>query len=455
MALETLPVPSPARPQIRVAVVDDNPGFRETLASLLGTEELLVVGAVGRGSDAVDLVRSTEPDVVLMDVRMPEMNGIEATRLLKSTFPEVGIVALTGVDDQDAVREMLVAGASCYVLKDSDSDEIFHAIRQAARRRRDLVRGHAPRDRRAHRGPRTRATPLRQLELAQEALLERAARRHELVSRLGHELRTPVTVILGMAQTLSKGTGTSEQREEMLGALVMRAQGLARLVSRLEGVVEAGLTEYTDVVDVATRSRGSPSASVRDARPADARAPEPRRRPILEELVENGLEFSNEGSPVIVESRAGDRDRGAGDRPGHRDLGGRPRADLRAARAGGGPPHPDPSRRGPGLTVARMSARAMDGDVTLERSGPGLGVPVAGLDEPLRDGAPPRRPRVLLEPAHVHVQQDPHPEAAREHRAAAVRQERSGIRVIGMIPITIPMFTNIWIANMIATPVAR
>src|SRR5262245_8010160 len=252
MALETRPVPSPARPQIRVAVVDDNPGFRETLASLLGTEELLVVGAVGRGADAVDLVRSTEPDVVLMDVRMPEMNGIETTRLLKSAFPEVGIVALTGVDDQDAVREMLVAGASCYVLKDSDSDQVFHPVRQGAsgggvsaaevtaRVIGELTEA-LERERRRS----------RQLELAQEALLERAARRHELVSRLGHELRTPVTVILGMAQTLSKGTGTTEQREEMLGALVMRAQGLARLVSRLEGVVEAGLTEYTDVVDVA------------------------------------------------------------------------------------------------------------------------------------------------------------------------------------------------------------
>jgi DNA-binding NarL/FixJ family response regulator len=133
MALETVPVIPSARPRIRVAVVDDNPGFRETLASLLGTEELVVVGAAESGTEAIDLVRNTEPDVVLMDVRMPVMNGIEATRLLKSTFPDVGIVALTGVDDQDAVREMLVAGASCYVLKDSDSDEIFHAIRQAPR----------------------------------------------------------------------------------------------------------------------------------------------------------------------------------------------------------------------------------------------------------------------------------------------------------------------------------
>jgi signal transduction histidine kinase len=374
MALETLPVPSPARPQIRVAVVDDNPGFRETLASLLGTEELLVVGAVGRGSDAVDLVRSTEPDVVLMDVRMPEMNGIETTRLLKATFPEVGIVALTGVDDQDAVREMLVAGASCYVLKDSDSDEIFHAIRQAASGGGVISSEVTPRVigelTEALERERRRS---RQLELAQEALLERAARRHELVSRLGHELRTPVTVILGMAQTLSKGTGTSEQREEMLGALVMRAQGLARLVSRLEGVVEAGLTEYTDVVDVAQEvARLSDRVRVVTAgRPMLATLNRVAALRILEELVENGLEFSDERSPVVVEVdekpagievRVIDHGVGISEDALERIFEPLEQAEDLHTRT-----HPGV---GLGLTVARMSARSMDGDVTLERTGP-------------------------------------------------------------------------------------
>ena len=375
MALETLPVPSPARPQIRVAVVDDNPGFRETLASLLGTEELLVVGAVGRGADAVDLVRSTEPDVVLMDVRMPEMNGIETTRLLKSAFPEVGIVALTGVDDQDAVREMLVAGASCYVLKDSDSDEIFHAIRQAASGGGVISSEVTPRVigelTEALERERRRS---RQLELAQEALLERAARRHELVSRLGHELRTPVTVILGMSQTLSKGTGTTEQREEMLGALVMRAQGLARLVSRLEGVVEAGLTEYTDVVDVAQEvARVSGRVRVETpGRPMLATLNRVAALRILEELVENGLEFSDEAAPVVVsveeaplgiEVRVTDRGNGISEDALERIFEPLEQAEELHTRT-----HPGV---GLGLTVARMSARSMDGDVTLEHTGPG------------------------------------------------------------------------------------
>jgi DNA-binding NarL/FixJ family response regulator/anti-sigma regulatory factor (Ser/Thr protein kinase) len=374
MALDTLPVAPSARPQIRVAVVDDNPGFRETLASLLGTEELVVVGAVGRGTDAVNLVRSTGPDVVLMDVRMPEMNGIEATRLLKSTFPDVGIVALTGVDDQDAVREMLVAGASCYVLKDSDSEEIFHAIRQAAAGGGVISSEVTPRVigelTEALERERRRA---RQLELAQEALLERAARRHELLSRLGHELRTPVTVILGMAQTLSKGTGTSEQRDEMLAALVMRAQGLARLVSRLEGVVEAGLTEYTDVIDVADEvARISPRVRVESpGRPMLATLNRVAAARILEELVENGLEFSRERDPVVIritESQVGIEVRVIDLGPGvSEDALERIFEPLEQAEELHTRTH---QGVGLGLTVARMSARAMDGDVTLEQTSP-------------------------------------------------------------------------------------
>jgi signal transduction histidine kinase len=374
MTLDTLPVAPSTRPRIRVVVVDDNPGFRETLASLLGTEELVVVGAVGNGADAMSLVRTTEPDVVLMDVRMPEMNGIEATRLLKSAFPEIGIVALTGVDDQDAVREMLVAGASCYVLKDSDTDEIFHAIRQAAAGGGVISSEVTPRvfgeltDALAR--DRRRA---RQLELAQEALLERAARRHELVSRLGHELRTPVTVILGMAQTLSKGTGTPEQRDEMLSALVMRAQGLARLVSRLEGVVEAGLTEYTDVIDVAREIASlSPRVTVEiPDRPMLATLNRVAALRILEELVENALEFSDEEQPVVVridqavagiEVRVIDHGAGIAEDALERIFEPLEQAEDLHTRTHQGV--------GLGLTVARMSARAMDGDVTLERTGP-------------------------------------------------------------------------------------
>jgi signal transduction histidine kinase len=361
-------------PPVKVLVVDDNPGFRESLVTLLDTGDLQVVGQAGSGEEALDMVAALVPDVVLMDLRMPKMDGITATRHLKERFPDVGVVALTGMEDQHAVRDMLVAGASCYVLKDSDTDEIFHAIRQAAAGGGVISSEVTPRVigelTEALERERRRS---RQLELAQEALLERAARRHELVSRLGHELRTPVTVILGMAQTLSKGTGTHAQRDEMLSALVMRAQGLARLVSRLEGVVEAGLTEYTDVIDVA-REIASLSPRVRvetPERPMLATLNRVAALRILEELVENALEFSDEQdhvtvrideAPTGIEVRVIDHGTGIAEDALERIFEPLEQAEELHTRT-----HPGV---GLGLTVARMSARAMDGDVTLEDTGP-------------------------------------------------------------------------------------
>src|SRR5437870_7928184 len=104
---------------VRVLVVDDDPGFRESLIALLGSQQLLVVGEAASGPEALDLASSTDPDVVLMDVRMPTMDGIETTRRIKDLLPWVGVIALTGFEDQRVVRQMLVAGASGYVLKDS------------------------------------------------------------------------------------------------------------------------------------------------------------------------------------------------------------------------------------------------------------------------------------------------------------------------------------------------
>ena len=124
--------PATARQRVRVLVVDDNTGFRDSLVSLLDTDELMVVGQAGNGAQALELFLTTRPNVVLMDVRMPTMDGIETTRRLKELDPNIGIVALTGLEDQRAVRDMLVAGASGYVLKDSDGDEILNAVREAA-----------------------------------------------------------------------------------------------------------------------------------------------------------------------------------------------------------------------------------------------------------------------------------------------------------------------------------
>ena len=212
----TQTTPTPGR-RVRVVVVDDNAGFRESLLALLEAGDLDVVGEARSGPEALELVPVVDPDVVLMDVRMPDMDGIQTTRRLKQLHPSLGIVALSGHEDQDIVREMLVAGASGYVLKDSDGDEILSAVLHAALGGGVLSPEVTPRVI----GELTEALErerrrTRELEEAQAALVERAARRHELVARLSHELRTPVTVILGMAQTLAKADDTFPQRQELL-----------------------------------------------------------------------------------------------------------------------------------------------------------------------------------------------------------------------------------------------
>src|SRR3972149_9596878 len=86
--------------RVRVVVVDDNAGFRESLLALLDAGDLDVVGEARSGSEALGLIPETDPDVVLMDVRMPEMDGIETTRRLKALHPSIGVVGLSGPEDQ-------------------------------------------------------------------------------------------------------------------------------------------------------------------------------------------------------------------------------------------------------------------------------------------------------------------------------------------------------------------
>jgi DNA-binding NarL/FixJ family response regulator len=344
-----LPRPVGHSRPIRVLVVDDNAGFRESLLSLLEAGNLQVVGEAGSGAEALGLVRSLSPDVVLMDVRMPTMDGIEATRLLKADFPDLGVVALSGHEDQEIVRGMLVAGASGYVLKDSDGDEILTAVSRAAEGGALLSSQVTPRviEELTEALERERRR-IRELEAAQAALVERSARRQQLVARLSHELRTPVTVILGVAQTLAEVESSPEQEEELLARLVTRARDLAQLVERFELAIDAGLTERVDVGEV--------------AREVAAREPEPRRRrshpggarrqraPLLERQDRGG--GHDRGRHGCDRGPGGGR--GAGDRPP------RPRTGLRAARAAGGAQRPDPPRDRHGAR-ARAHRRPRDG----------------------------------------------------------------------------------------------
>jgi DNA-binding NarL/FixJ family response regulator len=120
-------------PVIRVLVVDDHAIVRTGLEQLLGTAtDIEVVGTAGDGAEAVAEARRTTPEIVLMDLSMPVMDGVEATRRITAEVPGAQVVVLTSFSDQQRILDSLGAGASGYVLKDADPDELLAAIRVAA-----------------------------------------------------------------------------------------------------------------------------------------------------------------------------------------------------------------------------------------------------------------------------------------------------------------------------------
>lgn len=119
---------------IRILLVDDQALFREGLRTLLASQrDLDVVGEAGDGEEALRQAARLQPDVVLMDLRMPLLDGVAATRRLRAMQPECRIIALTTFDDDEYVFEALRAGAVGYLLKDVSSPRLFEAIRAAAR----------------------------------------------------------------------------------------------------------------------------------------------------------------------------------------------------------------------------------------------------------------------------------------------------------------------------------
>lgn len=114
---------------IRVLVVDDHVFYREGIKTLLRTraDEVEVVGEAASGEEALELLESTQPDVVLMDLRMPGMGGITATRQLTAGHPGIAVLVLT-MNDDDSVVPALRAGARGYLLKDASLDDLVHAI---------------------------------------------------------------------------------------------------------------------------------------------------------------------------------------------------------------------------------------------------------------------------------------------------------------------------------------
>ncbi|MEM7326785.1 MAG: response regulator transcription factor [Actinomycetota bacterium] len=119
---------APMRRSIRLLLADDHRMLREGLRRSLDELGFSIVGEARNGAEAVDLASAVQPDVVLMDVTMPELDGVEATRQLKARLPNTFIIMLTMHADQDVLTEAIRAGANGYLVKDCSMDEIASAI---------------------------------------------------------------------------------------------------------------------------------------------------------------------------------------------------------------------------------------------------------------------------------------------------------------------------------------
>lgn len=116
--------------RIRVLCVDDHPIVRKGIASLLANEpDTVLVGEASNGAEAVKLFRALRPDVMLMDLRMPQLDGIAATRQIRAEFPEARIIALTSYDGDQDIYQALEAGVRGYLLKEAVHTEMIRAIR--------------------------------------------------------------------------------------------------------------------------------------------------------------------------------------------------------------------------------------------------------------------------------------------------------------------------------------
>ncbi len=118
---------------IHVLIADDHPLIREGLSKILSLDEQIkVIGEAKDGREAVKMTMKNYPHVVLMDINMPNMNGIEATRVIKNELPQTGVIALTIHDGQEYVQEMLESGASGFLLKDVEPEILVKSVKEVA-----------------------------------------------------------------------------------------------------------------------------------------------------------------------------------------------------------------------------------------------------------------------------------------------------------------------------------
>jgi DNA-binding NarL/FixJ family response regulator len=213
--------------RVRVLVVDDHPMFRDGLVlTLAASPDFEPVGEAGDAEAGLDLAASVRPDIVLMDVRLPGMSGIEATRRLVAMDPQLCVVVVSMLDDDDSIFAAMRAGARGYLLKGADRDELLTALRAAARG--DVIFGAAIARRVmaffTGRGTSAAAAAFPELTDRERDILERIARgdaNHLIAQRFGlsdKTVRNHVSSILNKLQVADRAQAAVRARDAGLGS---------------------------------------------------------------------------------------------------------------------------------------------------------------------------------------------------------------------------------------------
>ena len=181
---------------IRVLLADDHLMVRRGLATLLlAFNDVQLVGEAQNGAEALELCATAQPDVVLMDLLMPEMDGVEATRAIRARYPNIQVIVLTSMNEYDYVQRALVAGAAGYLLKNISADDLATAIRVALAGR--LTRALESFEGMAH----TSQTP--ELPPQEEYGADLTCREHEVLALLTHGL---TNIQIGAQLYISRAT---------------------------------------------------------------------------------------------------------------------------------------------------------------------------------------------------------------------------------------------------------
>lgn len=293
---------------MRVLLVDDNDPVRTGLRQLLEIQDdIEVVGEGANGAEAITGVALHRPDVVIMDMQMPVMNGVEATERIKQFHPDVRVLALTAYAEMSLVSGMVKAGADGYLLKGTPSTELIQSLRAVAG-------GQGAIDNEVAHGVMDNMAELYRKEREHVASLAELDRmKSEFISIVSHELRTPLTTISGGVDLMRSRWDALEEdvKLQFLGSIARQCQRLERMVTQILTVtgIQGGIGLLATELSLAEVAREAVTSLEAKARGRDVHLQTKEvavtgDRDLLKQvataLIENSLIFTSGAVEVTV-----------------------------------------------------------------------------------------------------------------------------------------------------------